>query len=404
MLKNADYKTARDLLLGIAAPVTKETVPLCQCAGRVLGEDLIAAENIPPFDRSPYDGYSFRAADVAEASQESPVMLTILEEIPAGAVPTVTVTEGTAVKILTGAPIPPGADVVIPFEKTSFTDTTVTVFGPMKAGANIVRTGEDVRQGQVLVPGGHVIDAGSAGTLAAQGVVKPVVYRRPRVGIVSTGSELVEASEVPGPGKIRNSNRHTLEAAIAKAGCEPVYLGLAGDTTEGIARLMEQGLAECDLVISTGGVSVGDYDLTPDAMEMAGAEILIQRLDMKPGMACAFGACGGKLICALSGNPSSSLTTFYAVVLPVLHQLAGWREPIPQEIDMVIPHGFGKKSPATRFLRGTLDLSGGTVKLITPKEQGNVVLSSTIGCDAMAIVPAGTAKVEPGTVLKGFVL
>ena len=201
-----------------------------------------------------------------------------------------------------------------------------------------------------------------------------------------------------------NKVMDTLEAAVMSAGCEPVYLGLAGDTTEGIASRMVQGWEICDLVISTGGVSVGDYDLTPDAMEMAGATLMIQRLTMKPGMACAFGAREGKLICALSGNPSSSLTTFYAVVLPVLRKLAGWQDPIPQEIDMVIPSGFGKKSRETRFLRGTLDLSGGCVKLITPKEQGNVVLSSTIGCNAMAIVPAGTDKVEPGTVLKGFVL
>lgn len=404
MLKNPDYKTARELLLQAVAPVMTEPVPLNQCGARVLAEDLIAAENIPPFDRSPYDGYSFRAADTAEASEEHPVTLQILEEIPAGSIPTVTVTEGTAVKILTGAPIPPGADVVVPFERTRFTETTVTLMTPAKAGANIVRTGEDVKRGDVLAHGGDVIDAGTAGTLASQGVTHPVVYRIPKVGILSTGSELVEADEVPGQGKIRNSNRHTLEAAVTAAGCQPIYLGLAGDSTENIARLMKQGLEECDLVVSTGGVSVGDYDLTPDAMEMAGAELLIQGLDMKPGMACAFGACGGKLICALSGNPSSSLTTFYAVVWPVLHKLAGWRKPIPEEIDMVIPGGFGKKSPATRFLRGTLDLSGGTVKLITPREQGNVVLSSTIGCNAMAVVPAGSTKVEPGTVLKGFVL
>ena len=404
MLNNADYKVAREMLLSMTAAVETEEILLPQCSGRVLAADLVAAENIPPFDRSPYDGYSFRAEDVAEASMENPVTLQILEEIPAGAVATVTVTAGTAVKILTGAPIPPGADAVIPFEKTQFTDTTVTILSPIKSGANIVRTGEDVKQGQILVEAGMVIDAGTAGTLASQGMTRPVVYRIPRVGIVSTGSELVEADEIPGPGKIRNSNRHTLEAAIAAAGCEPVYLGLAGDTTEGICERMKEGLATCDLVISTGGVSVGDYDLTPDAMEMAGAQLLIQRLNMKPGMACAFGACGEKLICALSGNPSSSLTTFYAVVLPVLHKLAGWKQPIPQEIDMIIPNGFGKKSPATRFLRGTLDLTGGTVKLNTPKEQGNVVLSSTIGCNAMAIVPAGSGKVEPGTILKGFII
>lgn len=404
MIKNADYKTARDLLLQIAAPVGTEAVPLSQCGGRILAQDLIAAENIPPFDRSPYDGYSFRAEDTAEASPDHPVTLQILEEIPAGAVPTVTVTKGTAVKILTGAPIPPGADVVVPFEKTQFTDSTVTLSVPAKSGANIVREGEDVKKGDILARGGDRIDAGTSGTLASQGIGQPVVYRIPRIGIVSTGSELVEAEEVPGQGKIRNSNRHTLEAAISAVGCEPVYLGLAGDSTEMISRLMKQGLETCDLVISTGGVSVGDYDLTPDAMEMAGAKLLIQRIDIKPGMACAFGEHDGKLICALSGNPSSSLTTFYAVVLPVLKKLAGWRKPIPEEIELMIPDGFGKKSPATRFLRGRLDLSGGTVKLIIPREQGNVVLSSTIGCDAMAIVPAGTGKVEPGTILKGFVL
>ena len=404
MLKNVDYKTARDTLLQIVAPVDAEAVPLSQCGGRILASDLIAAENIPPFDRSPYDGYSFRAADVAEASQDHPVTLQILEVIPAGAVPTVTVIEGTAVKILTGAPIPPGADAVVPFERTEFTDSTVTIFASVKPGANIVRTGEDVKQGDVLAQGGDPIDAGTAGTLASQGIGQPVVYRIPRIGIVSTGSELVEADQVPGVGKIRNSNCHTLEAAIAAVGCEPVYLGLAGDSAEKICQWMKQGLENCDLVISTGGVSVGDYDLTPDAMEMAGARLLIQRLDIKPGMACAFGDCGGKLICALSGNPSSSLTTFYAVVLPVLKKLAGWRDPIPEEIDIMIPDGFGKKSLATRFLRGKLDLSGGTVKLIVPKEQGNVVLSSAIGCDAMAIVPAGSDKVEPGTILKGFVL
>ncbi len=404
MLKNVDYKTARDLLLQITAPVGTQSVSLSQGGGRILAEDLIAAENIPPFDRSPYDGYSFRAEDVTEASLEYPVTLQILEEIPAGAVPTVTVTEKTAVKILTGAPIPPGANVVVPFERTWFTETTVSILAPVKAGTNIIRVGEDVKQGQILVKAGTVIDAGIAGTLAAQGISQPMVYRIPRIGIVSTGSELVEADQVPGQGKIRNSNRHTLEAAIAAVGCEPVYLGLAGDSTEKIYQLMKQGLETCDLVISTGGVSVGDYDLTPDAMEMARAELLIQRLDMKPGMACAFAHRDGKLICGLSGNPSSSLTTFYAVVQPVLKKLAGWREPIPQEIDMMIPDGFSKKSPATRFLRGKLDLTGGTVKLRVPKEQGNVVLSSTIGCDAMAIVPAGSGKVEPGTILKGFVL
>lgn len=404
MLKNPDYGKARELLLDVVAPVDSEQVPLSQCGGRILACDLIAAENIPPFDRSPYDGYAFRAADTAGATKETPVTLAVLEEIPAGAVPAVAVTEGTAVKLLTGAPIPDGADAVIMFEKTEFTKHSVTLFGSVKPGENIVRTGEDVRKGSVLARQGDVIDPGIAGTLAAQGVVMPTVYRVPKVGIISTGSELTEVDETPGPGKIRNSNRYTLEAALKAIDCEPVWLGLAGDSAEAICALFKKGLAQCDAVVSTGGVSVGDYDLTPDAMELTGAEILFRGVDMKPGMACAYGVCNGKLICGLSGNPASSITNFYAVALPALRKLAGRREYLPQEISVTLSNGFGKKSPKTRFLRGTLDLKDGTVCMSLPKDQGNVVLSSTIGCNVMAVVPAGSGPVEAGTVLKGILL
>ena len=175
-------------------------------------------------------------------------------------------------KLLTGEPIPTGADTVIPYELTDFTDTAVTVFAPAKPGDNVVRTGEDVRKGQFLAHRGDVIDPGTAGTLASQGIAEPEVYRMPKVGILSTGSELVEAAETPGPGsgKIRNSNRYTFEAVLKALGCETVYLGIAGDSAEEICTLLQKGLAECDAVITTGGVSVGDYDLTPEAMEMPG--------------------------------------------------------------------------------------------------------------------------------------
>ena len=149
---------------------------------------------------------------------------------------------------------------------------------------------------------------------------------------------------------------------------------------------------------------MGDYDLTPDAMDMAGVEILIRGVDLKPGMACAYGAKDGKLVCGLSGNPASALTNFYCVALPVLKKMAGWREYIPQEITVRLKNGFSKKSKGTRILRGRLDLSDGTVGMILPNDQGNVVLSSTIGCDVMAIVPAGSGALPEGTMLKGFVL
>lgn len=404
MPNHPDYQTARELLLEAVSAVDTEPVPLSLCGGRILARDLRAAENVPPFDRSPYDGYAFRAADTLDASKDHPVTLTVLEEVPAGAVPTAVVRKGTAVKLLTGAPIPSGADAVIMFEKTKFTEHSVTLFGPAEPGENIVRTGEDVCKGDLLAECGDAADPGIAGTLAAQGITHPEVYRMPRIGLISTGSELVEAEQAPGPGKIRNSNRHTLEAALRAIGCEPVWLGLAGDRAEEICALFQKGLARCDGVISTGGVSVGDYDVTPDAMELAGARLLFRGVDMKPGMACAYGVCGGKLLCGLSGNPASAITNFYAIALPAIRKLAGHRRYLPKEIRITLSDGFGKKSPKTRFLRGRLTLQDGRVCMALPKDQGNVVLSSTIGCNAMAVIPAGSGPVEAGTVLKGFLL
>lgn len=404
MLNDPSYEQARELLLASVRPVETERIPLSQCGGRVLAQELTAQENIPAFDRSPYDGYALRAADTASASNAAPVTLRVLEEIPAGAVPTKTVAEGTAAKVLTGAPVPDGADAVVMYEKTEFTETHVTLFEPVKPGENIIRVGEDVQKGTLLARRGDAIDPGLAGTLAAQGVSMPLVYKRPRVAVLSTGSELVEADAAPENGKIRNSNRSMLEAALKQLGCETVYLGIAGDSAADIAARLDRGLLECDAVVTTGGVSVGDYDLTPAAMEASGVELLFRGVDMKPGMACAYGVRGGKLVCGLSGNPASSLTNFYAVALPAFKKLTGRRDYLPQEISVTLPEGFGKKSPRTRFLRGKLELKDGIVCMDLPKDQGNVVLSSTIGCNVMAVVPAGSGPVRPGTVLKGFLL
>lgn len=404
MQEHPNYEQARSMLLEVARPVEAERVPLSQCAGRVLAQTLIAQEDVPAFDRSPYDGYALRAADTLGAADDAPVELKILEEIPAGAVPSKPVTAGTAVKILTGAPIPPGADTVIMYEKTTFTAETVTLRFPLSQGQNIVRAGEDVQKGAVLAQSGSVIDAGLAGALAAQGEAMPLVYRRPRIALVSTGSELVEADAAPQAGKIRNSSRAALEAALYALGCEVRYLGIAGDCAETIAALLDRGLSTCDAVITTGGVSVGDYDLTPEAMTGAGVELLFRGVDMKPGMACAYGAREGKLVCALSGNPAAALTNFYAVALPALKKLAGLRAYLPEEILVELDSGFAKKSPKTRFLRGRLLLRDGKARMQVADGQGNVQLSSLAGCNVMAVIPAGSGALAAGAVLKGFLL
>lgn len=404
MSKFISHIEARSRMLERVCPVDTEEVPLSRLSGRILAQNVTARESIPPFDRSPYDGYAFRSEDTAQASQEAPVTLRILEEIPAGSVSHCPVTAGCAVKVLTGAPIPQGADAVIKFERTEFTAETVTIFSPCKSGSNIVRAGEDVHAGDPLAKAGTVIDAGLLGTLASQNIPAAPVYRVPKIGIISTGSELVEVGSPRIPGKIYDSNRYMLCAAVSNLGLEPVLIGQAADNVPDILACIQQGLAQCDGLLLTGGVSVGDYDLTPDAMEQAGVEILFRGVDMKPGMACAYGVWEGKPICALSGNPASAITNFHTIAAPVLRRLSGQNSCIPKEISVKLADGFRKKSPGTRFLRGILDLSDGTVRMRLPGGQGNVVLSSTIGCNVMAIVPAGSGPLPEGTELKGFLI
>lgn len=404
MARDIEFEQARDLMLDYAEPVSIEKIPLEECTGRILAQDVTAVESVPAFDRSPYDGYAFRAADSVSASAGNPVVLQVLEEVAAGAVPTQDVTEGTAIKILTGAPIPRGADAVVMYEKTTFTKTEVSLTEPVRSGNNIVRAGEDVMKGELLAERGSRIDCGIAGILSSQGELYPQIYRKPQIGLISTGNEVVDSDGVIPEGKIRNTNRYTLAAEVLRNGCEPVYLGQAGDAVEEIAGLIEKGLETCDALLLTGGVSVGDYDLTPAAMERAGIHILIRGVEMKPGMACAYGEKNGKTVYGLSGNPASALTGFYAVVMPVLRKMAGYKEFIPREIKVTLADDFPKKSRCTRLLRGRMDLDEGIVKMHISQKQGNVVISSAIGCDVLAIIPAGSGPLSAGTVLKGFLL
>lgn len=405
METNMEYRAAREALLERIQPIGRlEQVPLLEADGRVLAEAVTAVGDVPPFDRSPYDGYAFRAQDTAGADRDHPVSLRILEEVPAGSMWSQTVTAGAATKILTGAPIPPGADAVTKYEDTVFTPETVTIFQQFSAGDNVIPRGEDVQKGQLLAQAGTAIDSALLGTLAAQGVTAPLVYAVPRVGIITTGSELAEPGEILTGGKIVNTNRYTFLAALRHGGCEPVVMGAPGDDPEAIAAAMDRALTECDLVITTGGVSVGDYDFTPDAMERAGAELLIRTLRLKPGGASAYGIRGGKLICGLSGNPASALTNFYAVVLPLLRKLRGLSEPHLTELSVVLAEDFGKKSPKTRLIRGTLDLRDGAAVMHVSKGQGNGVLHSLIGCDLLAEIPAGSPRLPAGTQLAAYLI
>ena len=289
MQMNLEFQEAARLLAQQVTPVNLEYVPLTASLGRILGETVRAGSDVPPFDRSPFDGYAFRSEDSQTASPEHPVTLRILEEIPAGSVGKRRVVRGTAAKILTGAPIPVGADCVCKFEDTTFTDTSVTITRSYRSGGNIVLRGEDLTAGDIVARQGMVIDSALMGTLATQNVAEPKVYRRPLAGVITTGSELCAVGEALTGGKIVNSNRYTFQGVLQDAGCVTEFFGSPGDSVDEIAEVMASAGQACDLIVTTGGVSVGDYDLTPAALQAAGGEILIQNMQLKPGGKCCFG-------------------------------------------------------------------------------------------------------------------
>ena len=405
METNIDYKAARELLLGRVTPVGAARVPLGAegLVGAVLAEDIAAAEDVPPFDRSPYDGYAFRAADTAGADRERPASLRVLETIPAGSVGTRTVVPGTAARIMTGAPIPPGADAVVKFEETEAADGTVTVFAAFSSGENIVPRGEDVRAGELLAAKGTVIDPALLGVLAAQHMAAPLVYRPPTVAVVTTGGELASLDEPLGGGRIVDTNRFALRAEAERCGCR-CTARTVGDDPDEIAAAIGEALRHCDMVITTGGVSVGDCDCTPEAMARAGVELLVRTLRLKPGGACAYGVKDGRLVCGLSGNPASALTNYYAVVLPALRKLRGMARPRLTELSVALAEDFGKKSPKTRLIHGRLDLSDGTARMRVSRAQGNGALRGLVGCDLLAEIPAGSGKLPAGTRLCAYLI
>ena len=397
-----DHRTASGLLVKYVSTAGTEEKDIEELYGRILAVDITAPENVPCFRRSPYDGYAFKASDTENACEGSPVILDVTENIRAGEVAKSRVISGTAIRLMTGAMIPEGADAVCMYEDTEYTETTVALKRKYHSGDNIISPGEDIKEGTLIAGKGSVADAGLTGTLASLGIVKVSVYKKPLAGIISTGDELVDAHLAPTAGKIRNSNRYTIEAALKGIGYDTVYLGHAKDSIEDTVRLIKRGQAECDVIISTGGVSAGDYDLVPEAMSGCGYEIPVRGVGMKPGMACAYGFANGKLMLALSGNPASSLTNLQCICFPALRKLAGYREYEHRLISMKLKEDCPKAGRGTRFIRGHIEYENGEVYLSASPEQGNAVMSSAIGCNAYGILSDMKAPVMRGTVISGF--
>ena len=420
IIENYNYYEAKDLLTEHIQPVGTETVGLADIKGRILAEDVIAEENVPCFDRSPYDGYAFKASDTEGADETGGVTLNVIENIRAGQVPVQRVEKGTAIRLMTGAPLPEGADAICKYEDVEeimvspsavvqingrgSEISSIVIKSEYRPGENVIRAGEDIREGTVLALKGSRVDTGLIGTMASLGITKAEVYKRPSAGIISTGDEVVDVDKELPHGKIRNSNRYTIAAALADMGIDSIYLGHASDTKEEMKELILIGEDKTDIIISTGGVSAGDYDIVPDAMEEAGYDLLVHGVGIKPGMACAYGVKNGKLMLALSGNPASSLTNLQCVCMPALKKLCGLSGYEHKMIRMKMKSDFNKGSRGTRFIRGRLETEDGEAVFNAAAGQGNIVISSVIGCNAYAVLQEGSGKPVSGDMIEGFLI
>lgn len=379
-----------------------ENVPLSEARGRILARQIVAEENVPPFDRSPYDGFAFRAKDLEEASKEHPVTLRIIEEVPAGKAPQQEIGEGEAIKILTGAPIPKGADAVERYEVTEFNEKEVTFFEPLKSGSNICLAGEDIRQGDVLMEAGTKLENARLGLLAALGYFEISCYRKIRCVIISTGSELVPVDHPLAPGKIRNSSAYMIQAVLREWGMDCDIYGIVSDNSCHIAGAIDVCAQKYDVILTTGGVSVGDYDFLNTSLEELGAEILLWKVKMKPGMAFVAAMHKKKLVLGLSGNPSAAAATLYLIGGAVLSYMSG-KQGLPWEkIKVRMYHDFPKSSKGRRFIPGRLCVKDGEAYLDSCVAQGNGILSSWHSCNVIGEIPAGTSPLKAGSIIEGY--
>ncbi|WP_227761743.1 molybdopterin molybdotransferase MoeA [Zhaonella formicivorans] len=393
---NVSLGEAQEILLSRISPLVAEEVCLLEAIGRVLAQDVYARDNIPPFARSPLDGFALRAEDTFQASRLKPANLKVIAEVPAGFVLPAPLAPGTAVKIMTGAPIPDGANAVVKKEDTDEGGEYVRIYQPIAPDSNIARAGEDVRAGERVLTRGMVLHSGAVGMLAALGVSRVPVSRKPRVAVLCTGEELMDVEKSLLPGKIYNSNLYSLSASIIAAGGEPVLLGTVPDRLEKIAAGLRSGLEEADLVISTGGASVGDYDLMYAAFCSMEAEVLFRRIAIKPGTPALAAQKNGKLLVGLSGNPAAASITFELLVRPLILKLQGrekWQRP---QVTGIMVDDFSKGGGPRRFLRAAASYEEGLYKVRLAGKQTPGVLKSIVYCNALVDVPADSPPLKAG--------
>ncbi|MFQ6058503.1 MAG: gephyrin-like molybdotransferase Glp [Anaerolineae bacterium] len=394
-------------------PLEPERVEILEALDRVLAEDIRSDVDIPPFNNSAMDGYALRAADTAGAHREHPVSLRVVADLAAGRTSDVAVEPGTAIRIMTGAPVPRGADAVVRFEETSEGVSglgkringlaEVEVYKEVSVGENIRLAGEDIREGELVLAKGTVIRPQEIGVLASLGRREVWVIRRPRVAILATGDELVDIDEPITPGKIRNSNEYSTAAQVQRYGGIPIRLGIARDTSQDLTAKIRQGLAQkVDLFLTSAGVSVGDYDVVKDVLAMEG-EMHFWQVRMKPGKPLAFGQIQGVPLIGLPGNPVSAMVSFEQFARPAILKMLGRANLVKPTVRAILEEDV-TSSGRRHFVRAWVTKRDGQYYASTTGAQGSGVLTSMVRANALLIVPEGEIHVQAGQILEAQML
>lgn len=395
MLKKIEYTQARDILLSQPAVRSIQRIGLEEALDRVLAEDVYADFPVPSFDKSPFDGFAFRSCDV-------PGTLEIAGESSAGTEELPPLSPKTAVRIFTGAPVPEGADAVIKSEDARVSYGQVTIDRSFVSGTNVIRTGETIQGGSLLLKRGSVLSPACLGTLASQGIARVAVYKKPKVFLLNTGSELV-APGTPCPKYgIYNSSFYSLSAVLRRMGLEV----RTTDTLPDDGKLIEQAVREAmesdaDIVMTTGGASIGDYDFALRTAKSIGADTLFWKINIKPGGALLAASKKGKLYLALSGNPAAALMSLLVVLQPYLRKLTGV-DISQEELFLPLKREFTKTSPVSRLLCGHLLLEGGNAYFAHHEGQSNSNIGSFAGCELIGIVPGNSGALPAGTVIQAL--
>lgn len=381
------YCEAKKLTLELAKTLSVVDLPILEALDHVFSEDIISEVNIPPFNNSAMDGYAVRWSDISTTTLENPTVLEMIGEVPAGGLFHGKVLGGQAVAIFTGAPIPEGADTVVQIELTKKEDNRVLIFKSVENGANIRLAGEDVKAGDTVFTAGTRITPGVVGVLASIGRSRIRVYRKPVVGVISTGSELLEIDEPYEHGKIRNSNTYLLRALLKELPVQTFNFGFIEDDPEIVKRAFEKALSTVDVLITTGGVSVGEYDPVKRVLEEMGAELIFWKVAQKPGKPMALYRWHDRVIFGLPGNPAAVHICFLEYVRPFILKSLGYKNFEPATVKARIEGGHRKKSGRLNFIRVFLAEKEGRLVATKTGAQGSGVLSTSARANALALIP-----------------